>query len=179
MKITGGKFNSRKIDAPDESLTRPTLSKVRMGVFNTLKSIVLDYENLKFLDLFGGSGIMGLEAISRGFKQVLVFEKNYKVASIIKNNYKNLGIKADLKVGDSLKLISKLNETFDVIYIDPPYKSGIYEEVLELIKPILKTTSVIICESDENLNIPEEYFLIKQKVYGGKIISYYSIKTTS
>ena len=86
MIITGGKYKGRKIIAPDEKITRPTLSKVRQGVFNTLFSMIGDFEGKTFLDLFGGSGIMGLEALSRGFEEVVVFEKNPKVAQILKKN---------------------------------------------------------------------------------------------
>ena len=84
MIITGGKYKGRKVCAPDEKITRPTLSKVRQGVFNTLFSILGDFQGKTFLDLFGGSGVMGLEALSRGFEEVTVFEKNFKVAQILK-----------------------------------------------------------------------------------------------
>ena len=86
MIITGGVYKGRKIQAPDEKITRPTLSKVRQGVFNTLFSLIGDFDNKSFLDLFGGSGMMGLEALSRGFASVSVFEKNPKVAQILKKN---------------------------------------------------------------------------------------------
>ena len=79
MIITAGIYKGRKIESPDEKITRPTLSKVRMGVFNTLYSIIGNFEGKTFLDVFGGSGIMGLEALSRGFYRVKVFEKNPKV----------------------------------------------------------------------------------------------------
>ena len=79
MIITAGKYKGRKILTPDEKITRPTLSKVRMGVFNTLYSIIGDFEGLSFLDVFGGSGIMGLEALSRGFSTVSVYEKNLQL----------------------------------------------------------------------------------------------------
>ena len=84
MIITGGKYKGRKILAPDEKITRPTLSKVRQGVFNTLFSMIGEFEEKSFLDLFGGSGIMGLEALSRGFENVVVYEKNPKVAQVLK-----------------------------------------------------------------------------------------------
>ena len=84
MIITGGKYKGRKILAPDEKITRPTLSKVRQVVFNVLFSEIGSFEVKTFLDLFGGSGIMGLEAISRGFSDVVVFEKNPKVGQILK-----------------------------------------------------------------------------------------------
>lgn len=172
MIITGGSFKGRKITAPDEKITRPTLSKVRMGVFNTLFSLIGDFSGKNFLDTFGGSGIMGLEAISRGFSEVLVLENNKQVANIIKENYKKLNLKANLKIGDSLKLINKIQEKFDVIYVDPPYKSGIYEKIVEQLKTCIKEDSLIILEHDSKIEI-EDLKLIKTKNYGGKFVSFY------
>ena len=129
MNITAGKYKGRKIIAPDEKITRPTLSKVRMAVFNILQSLI-DFENASFLDMFAGSGIMGIEAISRGFKNVVAIEQNPKVLKILSQNYKILDIAPNIIRGDSLKVIP--NEYFDVIYIDPPYYSGIYEKALEI-----------------------------------------------
>jgi 16S rRNA (guanine966-N2)-methyltransferase len=172
MIITGGKYKGRKVCAPDEKITRPTLSKVRQGVFNTLFSILGDFQGKTFLDLFGGSGVMGLEAISRGFEEVTVFEKNFKVAQILKKNYSILGLQPNLKIGDSLKLIKKIDKNFDVIYIDPPYYSGVYEEVFELLSKYAQPTTIIIAEHSELLNI-EDFTLIKEKNYGGKLVSFY------
>lgn len=169
MIITGGKYKGRKIISPDEKITRPTLSKVRQGVFNTLFSLIGDFEEKNFLDMFGGSGIMGLEALSRGFKDVLVYEKNPKVAQILKKNYSTLGLSPNLKIGDSLKLIEKEAQTFNVIYIDPPYFSGVYEELLTK----LPSADIIIVEHSEELNI-KNLELIKQKNYGGKKVSFYT-----
>ncbi len=166
MIITAGKYKGRKLYVPNENITRPTLSKVRMGVFNTLYSLIENFENKSFLDVFGGSGIMGLEALSRGFKKVQVFEKNSKAAEIIKKNYSLLGIKPDLKIGDSLKLLTATDEIFDVAYADPPYNSGIYQEVLNVIP-----AKLIIAEHSENINF-QDCEIIKQKNYGGKMITF-------
>lgn len=167
MIITGGKYKGRRITAPDEKITRPTLSKVRMGVFNTLYSIMGDFEGKTFLDMFGGSGIMGLEALSRGFDKVLVFEKNPKAASIIKKNYKALNLEPILQVGDSLRLIEKVVESYDVIYLDPPYESGMYEKIF----PLIKTNSIVIAE--HSIPISAEYLPIKEKNYGGKRVTFF------
>ena len=166
MIITAGIYKGRKIESPDEKITRPTLSKVRMGVFNTLYSIIGDFEGKSFLDAFGGSGIMGLEALSRGFDRVKVFEKNPKVAQILKKNYQTVGLKPDLTIGDSTKLILKTDEIFDVVYIDPPYMSGIYEDILSKVKG-----SIIIAEHSETIEF-NGYEVLKQKNYGGKIVSF-------
>lgn len=166
MIITAGIYKGRKIESPDEKITRPTLSKVRMGVFNTLYSIIGDFESKSFLDVFGGSGIMGLEALSRGFSRVKVFEKNPKVAQILKKNYQTVGLKPDLTIGDSTKLVTKLDKIFDVVYIDPPYMSGIYEDILSKVKG-----NIIIVEHSETIEF-DGYEVLKQKNYGGKIVSF-------
>ena len=166
MIITAGIYKGRKIAAPDESITRPTLSKVRMGVFNSLYSLIGEFEGKSFLDVFGGSGVMGLEALSRGFNDVKVFEKNIKAAEIIKKNYKLLGVKPDLQIGDSEKLIQKLDKKYDVVYIDPPYMSDLYERILSKIEG-----NIIVVESDKPIDI-KGFELLKSKNYGGKIINY-------
>ena len=171
MIITGGKYKGRKIQAPDEKITRPTLSKVRQGVFNVLFSELGDFEGKSFLDLFGGSGIMGLEALSRGFKEVLVFEKNPKIAQVLKKNYTALELKPNLKIGDSLKLVNKIEKTFDVIYIDPPYYSGVYEKILEMLPP----AKLIVVEHSESLKRIPALTLIKEKNYGGKLVSFFKV----
>lgn len=167
MNITGGIYNGRKVQAPDEKITRPTLSKVRMSVFNSLYSELSTFENKTFLDMFGGSGIMGLEALSRGFKSVTVFEKNRQSAEIIKNNYKTLGLKPNLMIGDSLKLIQKITDNFDVIYIDPPYTSGVYEQCLTEIH----NANIIILEHSAEVGTTG-YTIIKQKKYGDTYITF-------
>ena len=171
MIITGGTYKGRKIIAPDENYTRPTLSKVRQGVFNTLFSLIGDFEGKSFLDLFGGSGIMGIEAISRGFDEVLVFEKNIKVAKILKKNYLSLGLSQNLIISDSLKLLKKIDKNFDVIYIDPPYYSGIYDEIFQILSSIEKLNSIIIVEHIDDLNL-KNFQLMKEKNYGGKRVSF-------
>lgn len=166
MIITAGKFKGRKITAPDENITRPTLSKVRMSVFNTLQAIT-NFTDQSFLDMYAGSGIMGLEALSRGFTTVVAIEKNRKVANVIKSNFKKFENSPKLIIGDSLKVIPKQN--FDVIYIDPPYFSGVYEQSLEAIKDI--ASGVVILEHVAPVDF-SGYELIKQKRYGDKFITF-------
>ena len=171
MNITGGKYNGRKVCAPDESITRPTLSKVRMGVFNTLFSMLGDCEGKTFLDLFGGSGIMGLEALSRGFEEVYVCEKNPKAYQVIKKNYASFGLNPNIYQGDSLKFLKTSEKTFDVIYIDPPYESGIYSEVFNLIQG----SAIVVAENSEDLVFNSKFKLIKEKNYGGKRVSFFEV----
>lgn len=172
MIITAGIFKGQKITSPDENITRPTLSKVRMSVFNTLQSLI-DFEDKSFLDMYAGSGVMGLEALSRGFKTATAIEKHPKVASVIKNNYKKFSPQPKLIIGDSTKIAKKLETKFDVIYIDPPYYSGIYEKSLDAIKQI--ASDIIILEHVTDVDFLD-YELIKQKKYGDKYITFLGVK---
>lgn len=184
MIITAGKFKGQNITAPPENITRPTLSKVRMSVFNTLQAIT-EFDGKSFLDMYAGSGIMGLEALSRGFTEVTAIEKNPKAASIIKSNFKKFnyipsplvgegvrrtGEGLKLLIGDSLKLVPKL-ENFDVIYIDPPYFAGIYENSLQAVKEI--AGGIVILEHVTDVDF-QEFKVIKQKKYGDKFITFLS-----
>lgn len=164
MNITAGNFKGQKVTAPDETITRPTLSKVRMAVFNTLQALI-DFEGASFLDMFAGSGIMGLEALSRGFERVVAIEKNPKVYNILLNNYKALKVKPNVLKGDSLKVIPQ--EHFNVIYIDPPYYSGVYEKSLE----VLPDCNIVILEHTADVDFGK-YEVIKQKKYGDKTLTY-------
>lgn len=171
MNITGGIYNRQKIKAPDENITRPTLSKVRMSVFNTL-SAMTEFTGKSFLDMYSGSGIMSLEAISRGFERVVAIEQNKKVYSVIKSNFLRYEKEHDLKLilGDSLKVCKKIEQKFDVIYIDPPYFAGIYEKSLEAIKKICN--DIVILEHVTEVEIPQNFEILKQKKYGDKIITF-------
>lgn len=176
MNITAGIYKGSKVKAPDEKIVRPTLSKTREGVFSTLFSLLGEFKGKCFLDTFAGSGIMGLEALSRGFEKVVAIEKNPKVASILKENYANVKLKPNLIIGDSLKKLPNLVEKFDVIYLDPPYFSGIYEQVLKIIKEnsLLKENGIIILEHATEVDT-KGFELIKQKKYSQKFVTFLSL----
>ena len=169
MNITAGKYKGQKIQAPDESITRPTLSKVRMSVFNTLQAII-DFEGTSFLDMYSGSGIMGLEALSRGFSRIVMIEKNKKIYNVIKSNIKKYEKDNNIKLifGDSLKVCEKL-EPFDIIYIDPPYFSGVYEKSLEIASKICN--GIIILEHVVDVDLTG-FEVLKQKKYGDKFVTF-------
>ncbi|MBO7672918.1 16S rRNA (guanine(966)-N(2))-methyltransferase RsmD [bacterium] len=172
MNITGGKYKGQKISAPDEKITRPTLSKVRMAVFNTLQSII-DFEEKSFFDMYAGSGIMGLEALSRGFGELLACEKNKEVYRILKNNFSKYEKENDIKLilGDSMKIAAKIDKVYDVIYIDPPYFSEVYEQSLDAVKG---KGGIIILEHVADVDM-SGFKLIKQKQYGDKFVSFITL----
>ena len=178
MHITGGKFNSRKLISPKGENVRPTLSKTRSAIFDTLFSLI-KFENKIFLDMFAGSGIMGLEAVSRGFKQSFAIEKDKKTYLTIKANYELLNLSPSVFCADSLKKIKDLPQKIDVIYIDPPYFANLYNDALDAVlkNNILKETGIVILEHPQSVEINfSKYEIIKQKKYGDKIIYFLQIK---
>src|SRR5574344_242046 len=169
IKITAGELNGQKIEAPDESITRPTLSKVRMSVFNTLFSLIENFEGKSFFDMYAGSGVMGLEAISRGFENVFGVEQNPKTYAILMKNIEKLKLEGKYKAikGNSLKVLAKNKAVYDVVYIDPPYFSGIYEKSLQLVKDC----GIIILEHSQEVDF-SGFEVLKQKKYGDKFLTY-------
>ena len=163
MIITSGIFKSRKISFKENKHVRPTLSQVRMCVFNVLKTLLGDFEEKSFLDFFSGSGIMSFEAFSRGFFNVFAVEKNKKTANLIKYNAKV--ITADIKVfaKDALKI--EFSQSFDAIYIDPPYEScELYYAILKKIKneQLLNNDGILVVEASKEIEF-ENFNIIKRK----------------
>lgn len=165
MIITAGKLKGRKLLTPKASV-RPTSSKVRESIFN-----MINVEGLKVLDLFAGSGVMGLEALSRGAAQVTCVEKSPEVLKILKQNLQ-ISPEINLIVGDALCVLDRLEE-FDFIFVDPPYNAGLYDQVLEKIKSnnLLKESGFIVVEHDCRVEIKADFEVCKQKKYGDTCIT--------
>lgn len=174
MQITGGKFNSRKLISPKGENVRPTLSKTRSAIFDVLYGY-MDFEGKIFLDMFAGSGIMGLEAVSRGFEKSYAIEKDRKTYRTLKSNYELLKIEPNVFWGDSLKITGMLKEKFDVIYIDPPYWANYYNPALlgVLRGDVLQDNGIVILEhlADEVVDL-SGFSILKQKKYSDKMITF-------
>lgn len=171
MNITGGKYNSLNIETAKFDNVKPTLSKVRQAVFNSLASQG-DFET--FCDLFAGSGIMTFEAISRGY-DVTSVEIDKKTSIFIKKNAEKHKIPINLINYDGIKFLQKTDKKFDVFYLDPPYQSGLYDKALEQIenRNLLNENGIIIVEKPTELQINIGHFVCtKEKTYGDKSICY-------
>lgn len=123
LRITGGQFRGRSVEKPKNRDIRPTTSLVRESVFNRLQSHIAD---ARFLDCFAGTGLMGLEAVSRGARFVLAIEKDKNHWRIMKENFDKFDLPeavANPVLKDALDVFSQPNkkEPFDIAYIDPPY----------------------------------------------------------
>lgn len=150
LRIISGKLKGHLINVPKSDLIRPTTDRVRETLFNMLNNKLI-FEELKVLDLYAGSGSLGIECISRGAPEVHFVEKNYAIYQNLKNNIKSLGIEESCKVFkmDAYRFSQKkIGEEFDLILADPPFfKNDIYKVVENLLtNKYLKTGGNIIIE---------------------------------
>ncbi len=176
MRIIAGTFRSRQLKMVPSRDTRETSDKVKGAVFN---SIGFRIENSVVLDLFAGSGSYGLEAISRGAKHVVFNDYKQIAIQTLSENIRNLSVenvcdiwKLDYEV--ALKKIENLDYKFDLVFIDPPYKLDIYEDIVNQLYTHTSEDVMIVLEMDKSriLNSSKliNYLIYKEKVYGSKKI---------
>ena len=181
MRIIAGKFKGRVLNDFSHEGTRPTADKARGGIFNT---IAFDIENCIFLDLFGGTGAVGIEAESRGADSVYIVDNNPKSIATIKENCKKCGTekcKVILKdYAQALKEFSQKNIVFDIVFIDPPYKSDFGEISMDLLHKysLINENSLICFEHDGTKKLDfADYELIKTRKYGIALVDYFTLKS--
>ena len=151
LRIIGGEWRSRKLQFIDAPGLRPTPDRIRETLFNWLQGKT---HNANCLDLFAGSGALGLEALSRGAKNVVFIEKNAVIANKLKENLALLKADATVIISDALSYINnetKAKEVFDVIFLDPPYRLGLIEKSLSNLieKKLLNESTLIYLEHEE------------------------------
>ncbi len=177
MKILGGKYKGRNFYMP--AGIRPTQNVVRAAIFDLLGH---DLRGITFLELFAGSGAVGLEAISRGAQEVVMVEHNDLNAKTIRENGEILGIEFggpfSLVHGDAFSTVKRLSEElkrFDIVFFDPPYSQNLAKKTLKLLarSDILHPQSLVCvqCEVSEKLEIPENLDLLTQRRYGSSYLT--------
>lgn len=171
LQIISGTFARRVLQQPPAAITRPVSEKVRGAIFNSLAS---GLDGARVLDLFAGSGALGLEALSRGAAQVDFVEKNNKVASVLKQNIAILGVReaATVHVGSVERFFEQSNEAYEFVLMDPPYadfEQGMVEQAVGLLQ--YGGTLVVSTSSKANLVAPSGTELNRQKTYGDTMIT--------
>lgn len=180
MRIIAGIFKGRNLKKFEISSTRPTSDLIRGAVFNSIGTFINDST---FLDLFAGTGAMGIEAISRGAKKVYFIDQNKQCTNLIKENLKSLQIQNyQLVKCDYLSALCDFNKNeikFNVIYIDPPYMSNYAEKAIIKIKELNLLTSdgQVFWEHDASkLPLIKNAGLINTKKYGSKYVTKLNIQ---
>lgn len=170
MRVISGTARGRRLGELEGMETRPTTDRVKEGIFS---SIQFEIEGRKVLDLFGGTGQMGIEALSRGAAHCTFVDLRKEAVGIIRENLAITGFIGQAQViqGDYQAFLSRCRERFDIIFLDPPYGTGLLEKALETITTIdiVSENGIIVCENGSGVAWPtlsEPYRMHKEYRYG-------------
>ncbi len=174
MRVISGKYKGRKIEGYNLNGTRPTMDRVKESLFGMIQ---LNIKNSTCLDLFAGSGALGIEALSNGAKACYFVDTNKEVMTILEKNITNMEIKDEyyLLKSDFQAALQKSSEQkikYDIIFLDPPYQQNMINVCLKLIHTydLLNTDGIIVCEYEEELIKNPNYEVTKERSYGSKNI---------
>lgn len=181
MRVIAGKYKSRKLVAPPGMQTRPTSDRLRETLFNVVSA---GLAGSVWLDLFAGSGAIGIEAISRGARMAYFVESAKRAARTIRDNLAGLEIEEGFEVIEreapvALRMLDSQAVTCDFCYLDPPYrKLGDYEEVLGFLSQsrLLVPTSLVIAEHDKHFDPGAEFGALRRQRelrQGDAVLSFY------
>ena len=170
MRVITGAARGRRLKELEGYETRPTTDRVKEGIFNIIQ---FDIEGRKALDLFAGTGQLGIEALSRGAAGAVFVEQRRDAAALIRDNLKLTGLEENARVvcGEAMAFLASARETFDLIFIDPPYAANLWKNAVGAIYQfdILSNHGIMICESPLGQEMPPvdpPYFLRRTYRYG-------------
>ena len=176
VRVIAGSAKGRRLETlKDGEIMRPTTNKVKEAVFS---SIQFEIEGSDFLDVFCGCGQMGIEALSRGARSAVFIDASRKSVECTKRNLEvtKLIQFSEIIHSNSIKYLQNTKKMFDIAYLDPPFETGVLQEVLPLVAQIMNTTGIIICERAKNDKILQKYYkftLDREYSYGKICISVY------
>jgi 16S rRNA (guanine966-N2)-methyltransferase len=161
VRIVAGRFKGRTLHAPKGTGTRPTSDKVRGAIFNVLR----DVEGLRVLDLFAGTGALGIEALSRGAADAAFVDTD---AAAVERNLRAIGIEAKVHKRDALRFLAQADDRYDLVFIDPPYSSApsLGERLTQLLPAVLSNDARIVTESDKRAPLDLGFPLEFERDYG-------------
>jgi 16S rRNA (guanine966-N2)-methyltransferase len=169
IRIIGGQWRGRKLPVPDSAGLRPTTDRVRETLFNWLAGELV---NARCLDCFAGSGILGLEALSRYADKAVLIEFDRQVARQLEKNLAVLNAAgAEVIHADTLVWLDKAGSPFDVVFVDPPFRKGMLQQTLHLLEQngwLADSASIYVEAEQENQNfsVPQNWHLYREKSAG-------------
>jgi 16S rRNA (guanine(966)-N(2))-methyltransferase RsmD len=175
MRVSGGKFKGRNLRTLSGLAVRPTADKIKQAIFNILMNDITDAD---VLDLFAGSGALGIEALSRGAADGIFVESDEETAKVLKSNLKNLGIDKRIIIGDydsGCKMLSSEKQMFDLVFADPPYLEITPDDVIKTVTRygLLRKKGLLIIEHKAGQPVEtKELTLLKQRKFGQTEVSF-------
>lgn len=167
MRVVTGTARGIRLYSPEGTDVRPTTDKVKESIFNIIQ---FDVPGSHVLDLFAGSGQLGIEALSRGAACATFVDAAKKSLDLVRKNLEitKLSDNAQIRCSDYALFLSSCNDTFDIIFLDPPYNTDILGKTVKKCDRLLNPNGIIVCEhsTDENIAPPEGDYLQKDYKYG-------------
>ena len=155
MRVITGTARGRRLKELEGRETRPTTDRVKEGLFSIIQ---FDIEGRRVLDLFAGTGQLGIEALSRGAASAVFVEQRRDAAALVRENLKLTGLAGRARVvnGEALAFLASAGERFDLIFLDPPYAAGLWESAMAAISrfDILANHGIMVCESPADQTMP-------------------------
>jgi 16S rRNA (guanine966-N2)-methyltransferase len=164
VRVVAGAYRGRRIEAPQGRATRPTSDRVREALFSILGPI----EGVRVLDLFAGSGALGIEALSRGADEAVFVDSDARAVAAVRRNLDALGADAAVYRRDAFAWLGGASGAFDLVFADPPYSSASRTagRLSELLPPLLTDISLTVTESDKRDPLLLAMPLIDERIYG-------------
>lgn len=175
MRVITGFLKNKRLDTPAGKDVRPTPDRVKEGIFSALQ---FDIEGRRILDLFAGSGQLGIEALSRGAEYAVFVDSSKESLKAVKSNIEACGLENKSKVvqSDFSSFCAMCRDTFDYVFLDPPYSAGLLTKAVSAVVPLMSDYGTIICEHPREVKLEPsvgDFNLVRAYRYGRVIVSVY------
>ena len=175
MRVISGSARGTKLSSIDDISTRPTLDRVKESLFNIIQNKI---SGSTVLDLFAGSGQLGIESVSRGAKKAYLVDSSQNSIKFIKQNVSRVGFDSQCEIVNmpNSAFLRTTSEKFDIALLDPPYEKSLIQRSLPALTEKMKDTGVIVCEHEPGCRLPEEvngFVITKSRKYGKSSLTFY------
>ena len=175
MRVISGRLRGKRLEMLKEDAVRPTTDKVKESIFNVIQ---FDVMGASFLDLFAGSGQIGIEALSRGTQKVTFVDESKRAIDVVRRNLASTKLleRAEVVQNEAISFLRQTRERFDIAFLDPPYKTGILQKALDLVADVMSERGIIICEHSAEEILPtniKKFSVSKSYKYGKIMLTVY------
>lgn len=174
MRVISGLCGGRRLETPSDYAVRPTTDRVKEALFSSLQ---FELAGAAVLDLFSGTGQLGIEALSRGAASAVFVDNGKASLELTKRNLAHCSLQGEVVEADSVEYLSRCSKQFDIAFLDPPYSVGLLQNALPAVSRVMRENGVIVAESPYRETLAEDigngFCLKKVKKYGSMQLAYY------